>query len=290
MIINPVAGRGVAGRLQERVLRAVEQAGARPRPLVTEGPWHAARLAQEAAAGTDGAVAVVGGDGTVHEVVNGLLQLPDSARAPLAVIPVGSGNDFVKMTGTPMDIEAAARRAVQGTDRRVDAGRANDRYFANGVGMGFDGQVAYESQRIHNLRGVPLYLLAVFRALRTFPCPVMEIHIDDQLIHGETLLCAVDNGRCLGGGFWLTPEAAIDDGLLDVCHARGLGRLQILRLLPEVMRGTHVDKEPVTMARGRRVHIRSEIAVPAQADGELFHEPVRELVVEVLPDALLVRA
>lgn len=268
----------------------MRRAGARPLVWLTEAPWHAAELARQLGQAGSPVICAVGGDGTVHEVVNGLLELPEASRPALAVIPVGSGNDFVKMTGTPLDLERAARQAVHGTDRRIDAGRANGRFFGNGVGIGFDAYASRESRDIRYLTGAPLYLVAVLRALRSFPCPMMAIDIDGHVIRSSTLLCSVNNGRCVGGGFWIAPQADVQDGLLDVCHARGLGRLQILRLLPEVMRGTHVDNEPVTMARGRRVRVWSEIPLPVQADGELFPAPVSELDVEILPHSLTVRS
>lgn len=290
MVLNPLAARGRAGRQEGRLVRALEAVGLRPVVRRTRAPGHAAELVRQAAVEGLRVICAAGGDGTLHEAVNGLLELPPPERPALGVIPLGSANDFAKMLHLRPGIEEAARRLAAGGCRPVDAGRAGSRFFINGMGMGFDAQVARESASIPFLGGTPLYLLATLRALWSYPCPQMEIEVDGRAWRCPTLLCSVSNGACIGGGFWIAPQAAVDDGWLDVCHASGLGRAAILRLLPEIMRGTHVGKEPVRLERARRVRLRSDTPLHVHADGELLPLPLQELEVEVLPRALVFRS
>jgi len=172
----------------------------------------------------------------------------------------------------------------------VDVGRLGSRIFTNGVGVGFDALVAVESRKISRLTGLPLYLLAVLRTLLlTYRTPAVRIALDDQTISQEITMIAIANGRCYGGGFWVAPQAEVQDGLLDVVTARGLGRLAILRLLPHVIKGTHLDKEPVRSYRSRHVVIESEEPLPMHADGELWPAASR-IEIELIPGKLRVIA
>lgn len=318
VILNPHAGRGTAAQLKPSVLRALQDQGLEFDLVETTEPGEGVRLARKAAEAGYASIVVVGGDGTVHEAVNGLLLAgagPDDVT--LGIVPVGSGNDFVKMfhpsTGSGHRVPAeslavACRRIAQGRTRVVDIGRVSElisggrviyslkearlRYFVNALGMGFDALVALETQKITWLTGLPLYLVAVMRTLTLrYHTPHMDIHLDRERITSQpTTLVAIGNGRCQGGGFWLTPDAELDDGQFDLAIARRLTRLGILRLLPDVMQGTHIDKEPVTMARGRHVIIDTAYPLPVQADGEMLATRATHLEAEIVPRRLRVFA
>ncbi|MFQ6057405.1 MAG: diacylglycerol/lipid kinase family protein [Anaerolineae bacterium] len=290
IIVNPWAGRGAGEKLLptiEDTLRRLEVDFDVDR---TTRPTEATDLTRRALAAGYETIVAVGGDGLVHEMVNGLfMETGGEVAGTLGIIPIGSGNDFIKMLDIPTDLVAACYNIVQGKTRLVDAGRINDRYFANSVGTGFDALVAIEAQKIRWLTGLPLYLLAVFRTLAlTYRTPQATIELDGETISQTITMIAIMNGRCYGGGFWITPDAENDDGLFDLAIARGLSRPGILRLLPEVMRGTHTDKEPVTMARARRVVIHLAEPLPVHADGEIIYTEARHLELEVLPRRLRV--
>jgi YegS/Rv2252/BmrU family lipid kinase len=290
-IVNPTAGRGAAAKQWPAVRAVLAEHGARVQLAPTRGRGHALELAEEAARAGWPVIVAVGGDGTVHEVVNGLLRASagGEAGAALGIVPVGSGNDFALLAGLPRDPAQAARRIASGEERRVDVGRVGDRWFTNGVGVGLDARVAVEANRSRRLRGMGIYLWALAKVLRGFRPPVMRVEIDGEVIERPLTLVTVGNGGRHGGGFWICPDAKIDDGLLDVCACDGLSRLRILRFLPKVMRGTHVGESCVQMRTARRVRIASESPVAVHADGEILAEDARELEIEIEPGRLRLR-
>jgi diacylglycerol kinase (ATP) len=289
IILNPYAGRWKGQRSMPAVEAALEEAGVEFDLVCTAGADHAIELAREAALGGYSPVVAAGGDGTIGEVVNGLMQtVGDQAAAPLAIIPLGSANDFIQTLGTPADIRGACQLLRTGQVRTIDVGRVNERYFINDVGVGFEPQVTLESRKIKRLRGKLIYLVAVLRAV----CDPIQAHMTiewdgAQRISRPILMVSVANGRCTGG-FWLTPHAELDDGELDFIFADALSRLQILRFLPEVMRRTHLDKDPVTYGRTRHMVITSEEPVPVVADGEIMTTEGHHLEIEVLPSRVQV--
>lgn len=291
VIVNPAAGRGAA-RTAWSVVRAVLQgAGAEVQMAETVGRGHATELAEAAVALGWPAVLALGGDGTVHEVANGILRASDGrarTAASLGVVPVGSGNDFALLAGLSKDPAEAARRMVSGGERRVDVGRVGERrWFTNGIGVGLDARVAVEANRNRRFRGMAIYLWALARVLRSFHAPVIRVETDEgEVIERALTLVTVGNGGRHGGGFWICPDAAIDDGLLDVCVCDGLSRPRILQFLPKVVRGTHVGASCVHMRRVRRVHITSLTPLPVHADGEILFEDAHQLEIEIEPGRL----
>lgn len=290
LIVNPTAGRGAGEKTLPIVRNTLQRLGVEFDVALTTRPAEATDLARQALAEGYEILVAVGGDGVMHEIANGMLmETGGEVAGTLGIIPIGSGNDFVKMLDIPTDLVAACYHLVEGKTRLVDAGHINDRYFVNSTGTGFDGLVTIEAQKIRWLTGLPLYLLAVFRTLAlTYRTPQAIIELDGETISQTITMVAVMNGRCYGGGFWITPDAENDDGLLDLAIARGLGRLEILRLLPDVMKGTHTDKEPVTMAQARRVVIHLAEPLPVHADGEIIYAEARHLELEILPQRLRV--
>jgi diacylglycerol kinase (ATP) len=289
IIVNPYSGRWKGQRSVPSVEAALREAGVDYDLVCTAWPDQAIELAREAALGGYRPVVAAGGDGTIGEVVNGLMQAAgDQVAGPLAIIPLGSANDFIQTLGTPADIQGACQLLRTGQVRTIDVGRVNERYFINDVGVGFEPQVTLESRKIKRLRGTLIYLVAVLRAVRDPIQAHMTIEWDDgQRVSRPILLVSVANGRCTGG-FWLTPHAELDDGELDFIFADALSRLQILRFLPEVMRKTHLDKDPVTYGRTRHIVITSDDPLPVVADGEIMTTEAHRLEIEVLPGRMQV--
>jgi diacylglycerol kinase (ATP) len=288
VILNPTAGRGAAARVRGVVERELAQAGATWTLAQTERRGHAAELAEAAARAGWPAVVAVGGDGTVHEVVNGLMRAADGGPSvPLGIVGVGSGNDFALLAGVAGDPAWAVRRMAAAEPRPVDVGRVGDEWFSNGVGIGLDARVGIEVDRRRRFRGVVMYLDALGRVLRTFRPPHIRVEIDGETVaDGPMTLVTVGNGGRHGGGFWICPDARIDDGVLDVCTADGMGTLGILGFLPRVMRGSHLGAACVRMHHARRVRITSPDPLPVHADGEVIAEDARELDIELFPGRL----
>jgi len=288
LIINPVAGRGAGRTLAEAIVERLSAHGVAAEPHFTQRRGHAEALVADAAA-THPTVIVAGGDGTLCEAVNGAMRAEQ--RPAIGIVPLGTGNDFAKMLGLDHDWREACRRVADGRTRRVDVGRCNGRYFANGVGIGFDAQVAAEAARVRYLRGYAVYFLALARTLALrYATPHVRIDHDGGSLHHTVTLVAAANGRWYGGAFRIAPDAEIDDGLLELVVARGLGRLGILRLVPRVLRGTHVRDPAVEVVRTRHAAIASDVPLPVHLDGEALPGEALSLEIDVLAGALSVIA
>jgi YegS/Rv2252/BmrU family lipid kinase len=277
-IANPTAGRGRTRRMVEAFARAVP---GESRLLWTERPGHAIALARRAASDSD-VVCAVGGDGTVSETVNGLMPQP----VPIVVVPTGSGNDFASMVDAPRDADELVRVLKDGVGRRLDVMNCGERWCANSIGIGFEAMVTYHSLTIRNLRGLPLYLLAVGKALSSYESIRYHIQIDDDTIDADCLLVSVANGPRAGGGFYLNPAAIPDDGLIDVFLAPRMPRWRMLTILPRTLRGAHTGVRGLVFRRGARVTIAADAPFPLHVDGEYLGRRDSPLSLSLVPRVL----
>ncbi len=288
IIVNPYAGRWAGRAAIPRVERALRRLDLPFDLVTTGGPDHAISLARAAADAGYSPIVAVGGDGTISEVMNGLMQGASGGVAgPLGIIPTGSANDLASQLRVPTDIDAACARLVMGRERTIDVGRVNDRFFDNDVGVGFEPQVTLEARKIKRLRGVLIYLVAVVRALRHLRQPYMTVEWDGGRASHEMPMVSVGNGN-VTGGFHLTPDARLDDGALDIIFARRVSNWQLIGLLPRVLRGTHIHHPLVTCVRARRGAIHSAEPVWVGVDGEVIPRQIQDLTFEVLPGRLRV--
>ncbi len=285
LIANPAAGRGRSSSIISRITDNFQKRGAAFDLEFTRSAKDAANIARRSLAGFDVIIAV-GGDGTINEIVPAMLE---SSR-PLGILPTGSGNDFIKSLGIPNNIEKAVDILFRGKTSRIDVGRINGQYFANGVGIGFDAAVNRASYTInHSKRGLALYFRALLKTLGKFKPVPMKITLNGKTLHEEIFLLTVGNGTTVGGGFKLTPHARIDDGLLDVTLVKPLGIPRLLWHLPKVFLGT-IDrvKKYATMFRTEKLLIEAEGPVPVHMDGEIFEESGNRFEIEIVPKALMV--
>lgn len=299
VILNPRSGNGAGRRLRSEIERELARRGITFLLEETEYPGHARELAGAAAAGGAQVVVAAGGDGTVHEAANGLLAAAggDAAGPALGVIPVGTGNDFVKAAVGGAERRLAYDVLAAGAVRRFDAGRVEwdggVEYFINGVGTGIDVEVVRQMRRLPRLHGLASYLVALLRALVRFEAIPLQIRIDGDASERRVMIVAVTNGHCLGGGFYVCPDARPDDGRLDMCIVDELNLLGIARVLPRILRGRHGGIPEVTLARGESVElvVSGDAPLYFQIDGEL-REPAgaRRLRVEIAPGVLPVVA
>lgn len=288
VIVNPAAGRGRVRREWPRMAQALRAAGVAFDAVETREPGEGIGLAERAAREYR-AVIAAGGDGTVHEVANGLLRA--GGGCALGILPLGSGDDFLKML-PPRD---AIERIAHGVPRAFDAGRIRagaTRYFANGMDIGFGAHASRNVLRVPGfVTGLGAYLGALALTLLHYPLPAVRLQLDDQAPFAQTTaMTAVMNGRAFGGSFHVCPDARADDGLLDLLIADGVGRLAILGLVPKIMRGAHAGDPRLQLRRARRVLIQSEEPLLVEADGEIVLEDARRLEIEVLPGVLSVLA
>lgn len=291
MILNPHAGRGYAGQQRPELEAALRRAQLPFDLVTTHARGGATELAWQAIERGVGTIVAAGGDGTINEVVNGIVGAERSSgrRARLGIVPVGTGSDFIKSLGglEPNDIPGAVERIAHGHLRPVDIGRTvvddlEPRYYINAFGMGLDAQVAAEALQLSRLRGFAVYLVAVLRALVHYRANPMLLEYNERRVQRRLLFATVANGRCQGANFWLTPDAVIDDGLFDLCLVNNLRLDQIVRYIPRVMEGTHTTLKVVTMDRANQVRISSPAAVPVAVDGEVITTAARQVEIETI--------
>lgn len=289
LFINPTAGRGRAGRRMPRIKELLEEAGIEMDLYESRAVGDLEDQVRRHVNAGARKILVAGGDGSVHEAVNGILRA--EARAALGVIPTGTGNDFAKSCATPLDWEhatriLATRLAANVTSRRIDVGRMNDRYFANGAGIGFDAKVTRIARSYRWPIGDLVYLLAIFRCMADgIATPELSISTGDEHWSKSVTLANISNGPWIGGMFHIAPMADNSDGQLDLLIVDPVTRVRILALLPKLIRGQHMNEPEITHARILRLHIRSSEPVPSHLDGEV--QPLGETFdIEVLPGAL----
>ena len=285
VIFNPAANKGRAARVQTDLLLLLRAAGLRPELFITSQAGEAVALARDLAqAQRHAAVIAAGGDGTINEVLNGLF----GTSMPLGLLPVGTGNDFVKMfdlASLPMAVE----RIAQGTLRTIDVGLVNGRAFLNGIGIGIDAQIAIEAHKIKRLSGLAVYVAALLRTVRSFRPPELQLTFDDQILTGRWSMVTIGNGGCHGGGFWVTPDAQVDDGRFDICTAEAMPTLRILRSFPRVIKGTHIGEPGITITHASNVIVEAPHGAPVHVDGEILGADVTRLEIEIRPAALQLR-
>lgn len=273
IILNPTAGGG-------RTLRSVawlrERLGQRPdaRFEVTRRRGDAESLAAGAAAAGHDRVIAVGGDGTVQEVVNGLLSGPEPPE--LGIVPLGSGNDLARSLGLPADPAMAWRTAIGHQTRTLDVARARngdgaERWFASAGGVGFDAEVAVAMiDRRGWQAGRAGYLLSTLAELRRYSNRRVNLTVDGASSAHDVLLVAIANGAFYGGGMRIAPGAQPDDGILDVCVVGDISRMAAIRQLPNLYRGTHVRHPQVSTMTGRTVEVDGDATTRIHLDGEPF--------------------
>jgi len=286
LIANPHAGRGKANLIIADTVRLLNARGVLYELEKTKGPNDAEQLARAACESDDVDVLVsIGGDGTLNEIV----QEAIFTHKPIAVIPAGSGNDFSRMLNTPKGLPAVVDMVLRHQTKSIDAGKMNHRYFANGVGIGFDAAVNFNTRSIRFIKtGLAIYFLAFLKTLNRYkPCP-MKITINSETIEQEMLLVSVGNGTTCGGGFKLTPHALIDDGMLDITMVKPLSLPKLFWHLPKVFLGTIEKTEHAITRRTARLTIRSEHPLPIQVDGEVYALEGNPCEISVVPKALTV--
>ena len=289
LFLNPIAGRGRANRRLPRILKLMEEAGVHAVVHQSTGVGDLENQVCEAVHGGTTQLIVAGGDGSIHEAVNGIME--GGGGAALGVVPVGTGNDFAKASGIPLDWEAAttllARRiADDAGPRNIDLGRMNERWFANGAGIGLDARVTQIARSYRWPIGDLVYLAAIFHAMVDgIATPEILIEADELHWDGPLTLANVSNGPWVGGMFHIAPMAKNEDGILELLIAAPVTRRRILQLLPKLMRGSHMDETEIVHASVRRVKVSASAAVPSHLDGEV--QPLQShFEIEVLPGAL----
>lgn len=284
IIANPVSGRGRARRIGERVADLLYERGVYVDLMMSGAPGDCERLAREALARGARQVAACGGDGTVHEVVNGLAN----SDAVLGVVPCGRGNDLARALGLPRDVKDVVNTLVHGVERAIDLGKVGDRFFATVASLGFDTAVAQRARsRPSRLGGTASYCLAVLRTLSGYRSPFVRLRGDFGVFEGRILLAATANAPFYGSGVKIAPDAIVDDGVLDVCIVADVSRRTVLRMFLRAYSGAHIGHSAVRVVQTRTLQIESDDPLWIFADGEPMCEVPAKI--EVVPGALKVK-
>ena len=293
LILNPTANHGRCAQVASDLRPLVAEHNAAW--SVTERPHHAVELARTAGEQGCDLVVAAGGDGTVHEVINGLMQVPEKDRPALGIVPLGSGNDFAHILGVPDDPSLALQSCLAGQPHPLDVGSVragNDRleYFNNTIGIGFDAVVTIRSRKITAIQGFMMYFVATLQTIfQNFTPLDLHVETDQESWNQATIMLTLGNGPREGGGFIVTPDARLDDGVLNYCTIRKISRLTMLRLVPEVMKGTQARFKQVRMGTCRTMAIASQQPLYVHCDGEIFAgfgTDIRQLTIGILPNAI----
>lgn len=285
VIVNPEAKHGETARLVPVLTQLFEPID--HDLVLTEHIGHAAEYAA-AAAGFETVVAV-GGDGTIHEVLNGLMTIPADKRPALALVPTGSGNDTRRTLGISESLPEAVTQVTTGVRKPFDVIACNGVYANNSVALGLDARVTAKSveYKVTKKRsGLWLYLSALIHVLlkEYYNHDITVAWDDEEPVPCSMLIMALMNGPTYGGGFFIAPDAVPDDGLLDVCMIDPLPLMGAFARLPFVILGKHTGFKVVHMSRHRKVVVTSAVPLSGQIDGEVLLETRYDI--ELLPGAI----
>ncbi len=287
LIVNLIAGQGRCKEIFPAVQKELDRNGIDYDLHYTNEPEEATDVARMGIEAGFTHIVAVGGDGTVNEVANGVV----GSDAVLAVIPAGTGNDFIHMTGIPSDYRQAVRVLMHGSQRMIDLGRiADGRYFVNGLGIGIDAQVARDVLKMERLRGAPAYLYAAVKEVFRFPAFPVTLKGNGWSEQKSCISLGFANGKYTGGGFKLAPLAEIDDGKIDIAAIGDFPKLERLIRLPQARKGEHLKLSNVSYHQDVSVTVFSDAKLIAHIDGEPYKLPKGEFSVRVEPNALRVLA
>lgn len=284
-IVNPTAGKGKAEKYIDLIK---EEAGKLLEDYVieiTKHPGHATEIAREYVGKEKCRVYSVGGDGTLNEVVNGVA----GSGSVLAVIPAGSGNDFIRTVTSDNYKNDIIGRTIRGKEAPVDLVKVNDNYFINIASMGLDAEAAYNANQLKKMPLVPgflsyyLGLIGVLVRCRSYK---MKVTMDGQTVEGDYLLAVVANGKFYGKGIQPAPCADFQDGLLDICLIDKKSRLEIICLFPKYVKGQHADIKGIKFYTCKDVHIASETSIAVNMDGEVSR--MQEATFNMIPGGIRV--
>lgn len=293
VILNPYSGRWKGGERKAEIEKALRSHGVSFSITATEGPGHASELARAAVADGRELVLAAGGDGTISEVINGLLSAEGSEEITFGALPVGTANDLADNLGWPKDLEQAAAYIAAGKTRALDVCTLNDRYFVNNAGLGLEPYISIIQMRMTKLRGNIRYLTAAVRGILDNPQWEMDMEWEGGSYSGPATLVSIGNCARTGGIFYTVPHADPFDGRLSFIYGHVPTRLQLLRAFPMIMKpeeGNVTEHPAVHEVHTQWLRIRTQTPSPAHADGEVITEGETSFRFGILPGRLKILA
>lgn len=267
-VVNLTSGSGRARYVWQRIAAELDQSGDTYSAYFTDCPGDATRLADQAVQEGAELIVAVGGDGTLREVINGL----DVESSLFGIIPAGTGNGFRRSCNIPGHWKKALDGLSRWSPRRIDIGIVNGEYFLNVVGIGFDAVVQQlASGKYAKIKGYPAYIPAFFEGLACFDSFNTHCCYNDSTIETEnTFLAVVANGSYYGGKLCIAPQAAVDDGKLDICLIKKKDKLTLTSLALQAFTKSHIKQTAVITGTGTSFCIKTDRAVPVHIDGDVF--------------------
>jgi diacylglycerol kinase (ATP) len=293
VIINPAAGANSTTRKWPSIQSLLRSLGLAFEFQFTEGRGHGIELARKATEDGYANLVAVGGDGTVHEVTNGIMQTNEPLKTRMGIICTGTGSDLARTLGISHDVAQACARLKNSRNRLIDIGlvkywskgKPAERYFVNGAGIGFDATVVEATERVPKFMGDLSYLLALLRTFLTYHNKPVTFKFGDREPESAKLLSlVVANGQYFGGGMHIAPQAKTDDQCFDIVTLGNFGKIELIRNLSKVYKGTHVSHPKVRIEKETRLQVESKQKMLVQADGELLGEGPADF--KLLPAAL----
>jgi len=284
-IINPIAGNGYAKTLRPKLEEMIRKYSVDALIVYSERPGHAAGLAKQYADNGSKYIIGVGGDGTLNEIASSLFR---EKKGTIGIIPAGTGNDFVQILGFPSRFEDKHWKMLfEKNTIAMDVGLCNGLPFLNGMGLGFDAQVAaenYTEPGAVKKGGKYKYIYHILKTLLLYKEKRMTVLSAEANHETNCFINTVSIGRRFAGGFFLTPKAIANDGLLDVCMIEKLALYERLMILPKVPKGTHLQNKKVNYYQTAKLEIEFSQEVPFHLDGELHFS--RHFDISILPEAV----
>lgn len=291
VIVNPTAGRGEAGKQVPRIRRCLGPIADQWIWHFTRGPGDAEHRASEAAAAGAELIVAVGGDGTLHEVANGII----GSTSTLGLIPFGTGNDLARALSIHGNVDVACRAILDGETIDLDVGvidgngTGGERHFLVIAGTGFDARTA---QTVNNgvrwLAGAAAYVYGALTTLAAFKPFQLALTLDDgEQIQRPAMFCSVANASTTGGGMKIAPEARVDDGRFDICLAGEVSKLTLVHQLTKVFKGEHVHHTAVSMHKASSITLDADPPQPLLIDGEVVG--MTPATIKMLPGALPIK-
>ncbi len=282
VIVNPIAGNHKCRRYIPALTAKLSDRGISHHLKVSQYQGHIKQLTLQARERGCKRIIVCGGDGTINEAINALVD----SDVKLGILPLGTGNDFARTLGIKENLDFACTVVRDEKVRKIDLVRVNgDKYYGSVGGIGFDAEVASWANRYKRFApGATIYLLAILAKLFTYRFKQVSIVHDTGKHTGEILMAAIGNTEWYGGGINITPTAIMDDGVLDICVVQKINKLKLLLFFPSVLKGTHTRFSEVKLYRTKKISITSETPLQLLGDGEILGETPVSL--EVIPQAL----
>lgn len=282
-IVNPAAGKGKALKRIPEIEAVFKDFEGEYIVEITEKPGHATEIAKFYSHKGDYRIYSIGGDGTLNEVLNGMVE----SNCSLGVIPSGSGNDFIRSIYNLSSYNDIVKKIVYGSEEYVDLGRVNEQYFLNISSVGIDAEIAYNAKEFKKLpfiNGHMAYLFSIFTTVFKYKSKQIDFKIDSKNLSENTLLLAIANGTYYGGGMKIAPKANLGDGIFEVCHVQEVSKGKILRLFPKVIKGEHDTIQEVSFHQGKNISLSCSEEFTMNIDGELFR--AKEANFEIIPKGI----